>query len=113
MTMRRPPAQRYGSGGFQIPDTDVALDLPPLELSQSFVDAERQIQILEDPCPPRLQDERATAVGTHGVYVVADKNHRSMGPLDEQCVVALSMKSLVADGENLIDQVAFEFDREG
>src|SRR5208337_5665961 len=79
---------------------------------QRLVDPQRQLQILEDPTSPGLQDERAAAIVAYDVLIVADENHRPIGALDEERVIALAMEPLVADSEHLIDQEAFEIDRQ-
>ena len=80
--------------------------------SQRGIDAQRQLQIFEDSAAPRLQDERAPTILANDARVVTDQNHRLVGPLDEERLMAFAMEPLVADRQHLVDQKAFEINRQ-
>src|ERR1700679_534198 len=81
-------------------------------LLKRVVNLQREFNVLEYFATTGLEDERAAAILTNYILVVAHQNHRAMSPSDEQRIVAFLVEPGVAYCDHFVDQKTFKIDRQ-
>src|SRR5277367_4670812 len=84
----------------------------PWDSSKRVVNLQRKFDVVEYSATTGLQDQRAAAILTNYILVVAHQNHRAMSPSDEQRIVAFLVEPGVTYCDHFVDQETFKIDRQ-
>src|SRR5437773_12321589 len=77
---------------------------------QIVVDVECQIEVVEHLAAAAMQDERAGTIILDDVRHVGCEHQAAIGALIEQFLMRSALKAVVADRDDLVNQVAIEID---
>jgi hypothetical protein len=80
--------------------------------SQGATDIDRQIKIFEHLTLPAMQDECARAIALDEIPDVRSENQRAVRPFLKQFLMTPLLKTVIAGGDDLVDQIAIEIDGE-